>query len=671
MTNTTRNAVRSVVANRKKSSQTARLPDESNNSARNSSDVTTLTPNSPARNNNKSVLRRSSRPSNPTLRGRAYAASKACQKSRSSFFPTEHCDIKVKWIVNSKVFWWPASVLSLNDEDGSSFSNNDNTVRAGRLRYYTFLNYPSECADVVFTYHPSTESRTVHSVSSGHNQASWVYADEDPSDEERDIALNASRLPQKRKPLPNNQPSSSLQHLQVAVQKTSLPGQNSNSDTTSHPSYPPPIASKSKRLTTPGQRVQQHVASQPSPSGRKSRRLDGSRDLHVDDVNSDDDNRISVRQDRTPTTRRRSAIITGNNAGEPGNNTGMEVRISLLEYTLETMVRHPQSLLDSHSFSVLLSLRWSLAKSLEKPLKRTNLTDLSKYGLASDILSVKVQCDHNSFMTIAKYIENMYNTTNLSYRDSRVAFAPPFPVIHSGSQSASDLSIIFATLSDLTHLLNIRDERDYEHIMVKENVTESASFFRLLGTYAITTDEPDPVTSNEQTSSVSVCTTSSAHESQSIRLYVASAPVQVEFGPVATPREPTQPLPSSNTAGFHSVLLTQKCENFSTSKSCFQADWVPYKVRSKFNVVTKLDADCDIHSRQIKDHFVMSWNPAPSPSASKWTSDMLANRGNVPGSITLQVPLIYIESRHNIGMLSKVLDNQIEDLMDLHKSLHL
>ena len=75
---------------------------------------------------------------------------------------------------------------------------------------------------------------------------------------------------------------------------------------------------------------------------------------------------------------------------------------------------------------------------------------------------------------------------------SRVSISPSFNQTQSGALGTERLAISFSTLSDLTDVLGVKDEYDYERLFSKEVITEIIKFIQLLGTVSkYTTQSPD------------------------------------------------------------------------------------------------------------------------------------------------------------------------------------
>ena len=261
----------------------------------------------------------------------------------------------------------------------------------------------------------------------------------------------------------------------------------------------------------------------------------------------------------------------------PTNNEDLHRRLAMIERQLKDANTPASSSFSSSAQSFIVSLRWSLLSLLEKPLKPLNLDGLSNFGIAHQELSVTVQCDYNTFKEIASALESEHACTSNKPNSTRVAFSPPFYTTQNGSTAADNLNIMFATLSDLTTFLRIRDDKDFESLLSKEVVTETTTILRILGTFRVKSSneacEPDggngksigtsgrngdaskTAGPSTEKSEESVCTLS--ERVSTISLFVGTAPVAYTTATVAggNGSEGGRP-PASHT----STLFQQECK---------------------------------------------------------------------------------------------------------------
>ena len=184
-------------------------------------------------------------------------------------------------------------------------------------------------------------------------------------------------------------------------------------------------------------------------------------------------------------------IVNPPSAGIAGIEAQLQSIYSRLQHLERSTVSHanitPDNALNSSpsTSNVITSLRWALLRALEKPLRDPNLPTIRKYGLCSTTIQVKTSCDYTTFKTIASSLSRQHHFSNYTPGSSRVAFAPSFVATQSGSAAATNLCIAFTNLADLARFLQIRDNKDYEAVLLKEMASDKACFIRVLGTYII------------------------------------------------------------------------------------------------------------------------------------------------------------------------------------------
>ena len=130
-------------------------------------------------------IRRSNRQSVPSVRARQYNVEQSLDQRR---FPGVGEDIKVKWIMEESVVWWPATVLSVDEKD------NPDQKRFGKLLYHKVGNYDPIETPVLFSVtrarRPQRFVKLIDSGSSsgGSDAASWVFLDEDVEEEKGSVS---------------------------------------------------------------------------------------------------------------------------------------------------------------------------------------------------------------------------------------------------------------------------------------------------------------------------------------------------------------------------------------------------------------------------------------------------------------------------------------------------
>lgn len=115
---------------------------------------------------NDNILRRSNRQHVPTTRARFYNKQREVTRP---LFPSVGDDIAVKWLLNKRSIWWPATILSVEN-------NSSTRKKVADILYHKYEDYAPVKVHVYFTA-SSSGQRFV--ISHGCNDSSsWVFSDE-------------------------------------------------------------------------------------------------------------------------------------------------------------------------------------------------------------------------------------------------------------------------------------------------------------------------------------------------------------------------------------------------------------------------------------------------------------------------------------------------------------
>ena len=91
----------------------------------------------------------------------------------------------------------------------------------------------------------------------------------------------------------------------------------------------------------------------------------------------------------------------------------LHTRLRLLERQLINVNTNNSTHTPPSTNSVIVSLRWSLLRALEKPLKSVNLPGLCQHGIASDEINVAVQCDYRAFREISDSLAKEHSCVSM------------------------------------------------------------------------------------------------------------------------------------------------------------------------------------------------------------------------------------------------------------------
>ena len=613
--------------------------------------------------------------------------------------PYEGDGISVKWILSGEEIWWPATVLSVDPH-----TNRSRSCR-GVLLYHKLKHYQTERANVEFSYVQKSGERLV-STTIGREQShmrkegsSWIYIDENVTDDGKYQSgssssqsqlniINTDRTSDTQIPLPTiiTAPilADNTDHIDVNFERHDErhKSKRSSSRTLSLNNEKAVSLTPRKEITRSRQRRNSSTAphlkvapTSPDNSSIVNVAMKGAISVPAGDNGNDLPNSPSLikKEDKLQSENR-------NNTNEHISMDRIEMRMYLMERNLANVMKDKELSLPSSTEAVLVALRWSFLRILEKPLKPLQIPDLTKYGIASNVVTAKCECDYNGFKDITSYLGRVYASSTASNRDSRVVFSPSYSTVQSGSFAVKDMRVIFSTLADICSLLGVREEEDYEKMLSKEVQSESTSLLRLVGTFRVLdsnstspNDSTLQIEDHTATSSQSANATSSS--SSCIQVFLGTAPVvhnvEKDENLKIVKAEDTKPSAGNQShhheldleTEFRSVVFEQKCDHFSISKMCFQTKWMVKHISSKLNVTCRFDPDGGISCGKLSDHIVLKWSRQPAPSNTKWTSDIQYTAGNSPGTLHLSIPTLFMTARHNVEAVSYILDEWVETFM--------
>lgn len=666
-------------------------------------------------------MRKSTRVSIPTERARAFNA-----LSNSSFspFPAVTDEIKVKWDVDGRVVWWSATVLSISTTGAHQ--------REGELLYHPHASYKTEISPVVFFNHNLTKcarfvatvDRSSADYSSTNSKASWITATEtiptepNPSHNSKAGWPDKSFVPQtagksrKRHSLPvkgsNSKPENLNSHRRLStttrIEKRSdqssfrvsglgILDTQSNSPQTNETKTVPKqrgrrfgrrtVLQKPHGTSTQTPISDNDIQTEPDPSALDSPVPQSS--LAFDSVNLPSGT-AAVQTDHSALANQFDQLQT--------KILYLEDRIKQISTTTTTSESSP--CLSTTTLGVLMSLKWSLLKRLEKPLKEVKHRDLDTMGICSDTLVVKCDCDSSTFRDLTAYLVKKYNVRSQSNSAEsrnlhRVAFSPSYSTILDASTSSDNLVIAFQTLSDITDLLAIRNEEDYEFMLTKELITNKVSIIRFLGSFS-TSSLREFQSDHSSGSHSSAQITSDSLSVPIIQVFIGTSiqedrdhprsTVTTTIASTQTPEQKNLTLESNKGADEHSVICTetpqtphtpsfitvvfqQECRHFNLDQKCFRSSWnfhrTTHSYHFKSNKISPSTTDTSL--------FTFRWTKAQTPSTKKWSNDVHVTTVDVPGQISLSIPYVLSCSRYNVTSLSKLLDIHIECFIEQRSQL--
>lgn len=653
-------------------------------------------------------MRRSSRSHVPTARAQQY---NELVQRRVRDFPRKLDEIKVKWELDGKIIWWPATVLSVTATPQDSCE--------GELLYHSYEHYAKEHASVVFisklSNDRSTSLSTVQHLGSSNTpsgsstEASWVYASDKIPDD-----------------------SSNVEHSPPTISAPARSTHNNNTARLKRSSAHAASPFRSARKSSPAQRLAKtrRCLSLSSSSGlscdsrefRPTKPVSASRtpSAHPSTDTLPVTAGVSKRQQDPATSRSGSVPLpTTSKPGQiivpPGsesNNADNDVLTDSRDATsLATNFQHLQSQLQilhdrmgwlssqqqrptseytmsASTQGILMSLKWSLLKKLEKPLKPIRCQQLAEIGVSSDTISVRVNCPAETFRDITAHLVHKFGLDNPQRHSStpvrnKVAFWPSYNTILDGSTSANKYITVFNTLSELTDLIGIRNEEDYEFMLTKELISDNKTFLRVIGSMAVINSANAPLnrqaTGAHRTSSLQSTTVHSASP-PILRLHIGSitheqvddvnndennmTDTAIKIG--SSSSSAAEVRHSARTDNIiNTVVFEQVCRHFDTDLGGFRSAWNSRPTSTVFSFPThRLDTD-----KLSSPMFSLTWTRNQQPSKSKWSTDVQITGSHIPGQLLLSIPCIFTSSSYNVKHISRLLDVHIELFIEQRQQL--
>ena len=681
-------------------------------------------------------MRRSSRVPTPTLRALQYKESNSFSTQR---LPEEGDTVAVYWSLKGDALWWPASVIKIHEIDQVRL------IATATVQYHQLKDYGCEDATVIFQTGTRQEHQIVSSATSRQlpsslihlkDSCSWMFThDADSTDHRQSPVLYNSNN--------EKQVFRDTEKMEIPHPQGLRRSKRTASSMATVPPLPPPhasvetqlakspVSSPSSRINVKEKRVSRRRISATSttlttqnetiavvsgstrqleseeftPTARNSGSV--SRVFNSDIVNGRRRVNASAHQistesanadvNATPGTRFGLGSLDFDRSSPASNTQSTQLALSSnqhssLQYSLSAVptlhtfaTRQTDSVcqLSIAAASVLLRLKWSLLTRLEKPLSDLKFPDIHRYGIASNTITAKCDCDSVLFAAICKILACRHGLLPDSAaavpslnNPSRIRFFPDYHRTQSRSTCTEKLIVSFSTLVDVMDILGLRDEDDYELVLSKEKKSESDHILQTFGTLLhLPVNEGG---SANQHSGCSIITTSDV--TPFLRLYIGSAPCTTMVAEKDRTIEdkankgPNTDTPSANAANaarrFHSLLLEQDCRHFSLEKLCFRTPWRSRRIRTAFTPLCEDFIGSTLLSEPDPDtSFLLKWSRMKTPSSKKWSRDVQETGVSSPGHLSLSLPVIYTSSRSNVNALSQLLDKDIEFLLNQRQSI--
>ena len=620
--------------------------------------------------------------------------------SSSRIFRLDCEEIRVKWVLHGSVVWWNATVVRVDEPTADA----NGKYCSGEILYHRLDNYDREKAIVTFTV--TDGIRSLFAVNEAGDRLEgdefsppWIFEDEPvPGDIDQDSASSTSSTDS------NDAPTIPIVADESEVQGTNTPNRQLSklSSLVKHSS----VISKRRRNSNRSQAVQQADLPQPHtvPGKRtsavqqkkfQSRRRSSKRNEFrvmntgkssipspvLEGVSNSQIapypqvNKQNVAQ--AVGTDERSKYLGVHHVDNSSSQSSTSVlnlglRIHLLEAQLMQFISTSGSPpIPSSSLVILMGLRWSLMKRLERPLKEVLSDVVCNYGLSTSSFSVKCDCDHKAFRDISAFIAwthgfNDNNSDPAPSHTTRIKFIPSIHRAVSKSLGTDNVCITFNVLSDILALLGVQDEDDFEQIICRESRGSNNHILQICGCLDTVDDDvrDKDESSHSSHSKVSV-QTSSDTPTPFFRLFIGAVPhvvlAQKILGhDVETTAKDKLPCPDLHLRTFSSVLFEQPRENYSLDRNCYRAKWRARLVTTSFSAMKPASSSEPDKLRS----FFFKWTRMKAPSLTKWSRDAQTLSLTVPGQLLLSVPVVNCSSQSNSLAISKLMDQHVETFMD-------
>lgn len=612
----------------------------------------------------------------------------------------------MKWVLHGSIVWWNATILRMDEP------NDTDTLRRGEIIYHKLDNYHRERASVVLKFNPSTSERSLCALNDEgelmvheNSSSSWIFEDEPVPEESvstssrssqgshdestRHHIVDHSQRNQQHTPVHRSRPLPLLRSASQIKKGSSARRTASSSssflDFTVVPAQLIPSSSQglNESKQTSVLRSRRRVANR-----RENRSMKVS-PFSVQCAELNSKHPPANRQQSQPndcTEGERATVQIADDKSPQTDNFKLEAHIEKLTVKLNLLERQVSHFMcdtstpsmPSSTLVILLGLKWSLMRRLERPLKEVSFEGGSSFGLSAGSITLKCDCDHRALRDISAFVAWRHSLKNDSNDPTtpatpRTMFLPNVNRAMGPSLGTDNISITFTVFSDLTDLLGVNDEDDFERMIFKEAKGANSHVVQVLGcleTVGSKTSEYDKC-SHSTCSNVSV-QTSSAQTTPFFRLFIGTAPHslladKILAQDVETTSKDKIPYSDAKITTFSSVLFEQPLQNFCMERNCYRAKWRARLVTTSFEP-TKQTIGASKEPDKLRSFF-LKWTRMKSPSLTKWTSDSQTLTHTVPGQLHLHVPVVYSSSKSNAISISKLVDNHVETFMDQRISI--
>lgn len=113
-------------------------------------------------------------------------------------------------------------------------------------------------------------------------------------------------------------------------------------------------------------------------------------------------------------------------------------------------------------------------------------------------------------------------------------------------------------------------------------------------------------------------------------------------------------------SNINHVVFQQSKKNWFSNDACYLSNWISKKCSVEMIIPSQCD---DEFEESLEKCLSISWKRERPPSQNKWSFDAIHTGNDVPGCLTLLVPLVTVHGMRSCRSISRLLDQQIYNFM--------
>ena len=554
-------------------------------------------------------------------------------------------DIFVRWELDGKEMWWPASVIAIEKYDAPT----NNFYGEGRLLYKRFQNYCEEESDVKFLFTPRRGHILYQHYNDKQLQMSW-------SNTNTSIAEPVSN--QRR----SVQEASSSKVNSGRVQRAPI-----------EPSFSP---------------INEHIAPQPEHNDQASvpentHRMTSSRQV-VPQLTTPPSTQTSLSNPSTPgpaslplvNAQLSSALL------HDVSNSAVLLIKQLFCSTHSCIDNLSQSSFHAQLASLFRhELRVDLVTEMHRNFRAPTPAQTASIDLQQKCIRISTPCSLQTFSFLAKHIESMNDSHSTHFFPSYIQTQNP-------SVSSERFTVYFNGIHSLGKALGFNDNRDFATLYWREKCYDNVLYTRILGSLLLARDNNSSNCNKSSTTTLvdkKTCTSSTsflrtsndnppqnsltqtpdskklsndvdavfvglsmeakldlpsedATEGETVNANQEGPTVPAAVQPSTSNAPPAPPNRSNNNSSLQTIALTRRRTLWDDETNSYLSHW---ECQSG-NVSTKVPP-ADFFSRRdkkLENVFALRWEAKQIPRTTAWTSDAFRSDNHILGKVEVFVPWV-------------------------------